>query len=369
MKRISIEIILINLVFGFIFLILIFLGSYLFEKILDLNFKSIFGLIYVFLVTIPLMRLRHILTDGYRLANTKNPVNNRNFSYKSSGITTIISLSLVLFVLGLLSFIYINANKVSDKMKESIVFSIMLCEPIDSSKEINLNQRSEFENYLSASKYFLNVDFINKEIAFRKLQKDMGEDFSSVLESNPLLDSYDAFVKAEFVSPNGLEEIENFINSFKGSNVVQDVFYQKNLVEKLNSNVKNVSLFLIIFFIIFFLISFALINNTIRLSIYSKRLLIRTMRLVGATNMFIQKPYLINSIYQGLYSSIISIFMLIGIVEMLKKQIPDFIQTNDFVQIAVIFGLILIFGVIISWISTFFAVRRYLSLNENELYK
>ena len=371
MKRVSFEIILINLVFSFIFLVLIFLGSYLFEKILELSFQSIFGLIYTVLITLPLIRLRNILTDGYRLANTKNPVTKKiTFSYKSSGITTIISLSLVLFVLGLLSFILINANKVSDKMKESIVFSIMLYESSDTaSKQINLNQRSEFENYLSSSKYFLDVNFIDKDIAFRKLQKDMGEDFSSVLESNPLLDSYDAFVKAEFVTPNGLEEIENFITTFKGSDVVQDIFYQKNLVEKLNSNVKNISLFLIIFCVIFFLISFALINNTIRLSIYSKRLLIRTMRLVGATNIFIQKPYLINSIYQGLYSSIISIFMLIGIVEMLKKQIPDFIQTNDFIQIAVIFGLILIFGVIISWISTFFAVRRYLSLNENELYK
>ena len=173
MKRISIEIILINLVFGFIFLILLFIGGYLFEKILDLNFQSIYGLIYVLLVTLPLMRLRNILTDGYRVANTKNSVNKKiNFSYKSSGITTVISLSLVLFVVGLLSFILINANKVSDKMKESIVFSIMLYESIDtSSKEININQRSEFENYLSGSKYFLDVNFLGPP--FSRRRRDM----------------------------------------------------------------------------------------------------------------------------------------------------------------------------------------------------
>ncbi|MGY8988402.1 MAG: cell division protein FtsX [Flavobacteriales bacterium] len=292
-----------------------------------------------------------------------------NKNGNSSSTSTIISLSLVLFVVGLLAFVLINANKVSDKMKESIVFSIMLYDSTDdTSEELIFNQRAEFNNYLDGSEYFLDVTFIDKEIAFANLQEDMGEDFSSVLGSNPLLDSYDAYVKAEFVSPNGLKEIEDFINTFKGSDVVQDIFYQRNLVEKLNSNVKNISLFLLAFCVVFFLISFALINNTIRLSIYSKRLLIRTMRLVGATNMFIQKPYLISSVYQGFFSSVVAIFMLIGSLEIIKKQIPELIQTNDFLEIAVIFGLILIFGIIISWISTFFAIRKYLNLNENKLF-
>jgi len=287
----------------------------------------------------------------------------------SSGTSTIISLSLVLFVVGLLAFLLINANKVSNKMKESIVFTIMLKNNSESViNEIEQNKREEFENYLENTPYFKKVKFKHKDSAFSELKKDLGEDFSSVLESNPLLDSYDAYVKAEFVSSKGLEEIEEFIHNYKGSSIVQDIFYQKNLVKKLNENVKKVSLFLLAFCVIFFLISFALINNTIRLAIYSKRLLIRTMRLVGATNFFIQKPYLLSSLYQGFYSSILAIFMLIVSLEVLRKQIPDFIQTNDFLEIGVIFGLLLIFGIIISWISTFFAVRRYLSLNENKLY-
>ena len=279
----------------------------------------------------------------------------------SSGISIIISLSLVLFVVGLLAFVLINANKVSNKMKESIQFTIMLQ---DNSDEI----KSEFESYLVNSTYFKKVIYTDKETAYENLKNDLGEDFSSVLDNNPLFDAYDAFVNAEFVSTEGLLEIEVFIHNFGGGNVVQDIFYQKNLVEKLNNNVKKISLFLLAFCVVFFLISFALINNTIRLAIYSKRLLIRTMRLVGATNMFIQKPYLISSLYQGFFSSVLAIFMLIGSVEMLRKQIPDFIQTNDFIEISFIFGLLLIFGIIISWISTFFAVRRYLNLNENELY-
>lgn len=296
----------------------------------------------------------------------------RKFTSKnnsSSGASIIISLSLVLFVVGLLAFVLINTNKVSNKMKESIVFTIMLKNNSDNvHNEIEYNKRSEFKNYLENTPFFKKVTFIHKDSAFSELKIDLGEDFSSVLESNPLLDSYDAYVKAKFVSSKGLEEIEEFIYNYKGSSVVQDIFYQKNLVEKLNENVKKVSLFLLAFCVIFFLISFALINNTIRLAIYSKRLLIRTMRLVGATNFFIQKPYLINSVYQGFFSSILAIFMLIASIEALRKQIPDFIQTNDFLEIGAIFGLLLVFGIIISWISTFFAVRRYLSLNENELY-
>ena len=286
----------------------------------------------------------------------------------SSGITTIISLSLVLFVVGLLSFILLNTDKVEDKMKESIVFTIMIHNEDGESSEIYQNKKIEFESFLKSSEYFKEVKFIDKETAFKNLQEDLGEDFSEILENNPLLNSYDAYVNAEFVNSKGLREIDDFISSYNGNDMVQNVFYQKDLIENLNENVNKISLFLLGFCLVFFLIAFALINNTIRLSIYSKRLLIRTMRLVGATNMFIQKPYLISGIYQGFISSVFSIFMLIASLEFIKKQLPDLIQTNEIEQLAKIFAIILIFGIIISWISTYFAVRRYLNMKENELY-
>ena len=286
----------------------------------------------------------------------------------SSGITTIISLSLVLFVVGLLSFILLNTDKVEDKMKESIVFTIMIHNEDGESYEIYQNKKMEFESFLKSSEYFKEVLFIDKETAFKNLQEDLGEDFSDILENNPLLNSYDAYVNAEFVNSKGLREIDDFISSYNGNDMVQNVFYQKDLIEKLNDNVKKISLFLLGFCLVFFLIAFALINNTIRLSIYSKRLLIRTMRLVGATNMFIQKPYLMSGIYQGFISSIISIFMIISSLEFIEKQLPDLIQTNEIEQLAKIFAIILIFGIIISWVSTYFAVRRYLNMKENELY-
>ena len=306
-----------------------------------------------------------------------------------SSISTIISLSLVLFVIGILALALINAKQFTDKIKEEgIVFTIMLHDSTDNaSEEMLSNQRKEFKNYLEGSGYFLDVKFIHKDIAYKELQKEVGEDLSSVLEVNPLRDSYDAHVKAKFVSSDGLKQIESFIEKFQrkvnendivlaisqsgetaDTLFVKDIFYQEKIVEEIDLKTSKASLFLLPFCAVFLLISFALINNAIRLSIYSKRLLIRTMRLVGATNIFIQKPYLISSIYQGFFSSIISIFMIIGSVEFLKEIIPELIQPNDFLEIAVIFGLILIFGIIISWISTFFAVRRYLNLNENELF-
>jgi cell division transport system permease protein len=280
-----------------------------------------------------------------------------------SSISSVISLSLVLFVIGILSLVLINAKQYTDKIKEEgILFSILLNDANDK------NHREKFKSYLDSSGYFLDIKFIDKETAYEEVQKEMGEDFSSVLDINPLPDSYDAHIKAEYIDTNGLKKIENFIEHYKGEDIVQNFFYQKTILEKIDSKTSKASLFLLPFCVVFLLISFALINNAIRLSIYSKRLSIRTMRLVGATNMFIQKPYLISSVYQGFFSSVIAIFMLIGSIEMLKEIFPKFLQPNDFIEIAVIFGLILIFGIIISWISTFFAVRRYLNLNENELF-
>ena len=300
---------------------------------------------------------------------------------QSTSIITIISLSLVLFMIGLLSFVLINAKKSSDKMKESIGFTIMLKdenieesenknEEIDNLLKKDSLKFTEFKNYLSNSVYFKSVDFIDKETATENHMEYLGEDFVMTLGYSPLLNSIDTKVKAEFVDSLGLIKIKNYINQYKGGNFVHEMTYgnMQGKIKQLNTNIKKISMFLLSFCFIFILISFTLINNTIRLEVYSKRLLIRTMRLVGATNIFIQKPYLLRSFYQGFYSSVVAIFIMIGSLEMLKNQIPDFIQTNDYQQIGIIFILILIFGVFISWISTFFAVRRYLNLNESELY-
>ena len=167
------------------------------------------------------------------------------------------------------------------------------------------------------------------------------------------------------VCPDSLQIITNELS--ENANVFE-VYYQKDLIDKLNSNVNRLSFFLLIFCVLLFFIAFALINNTIRLSVYSKRFLIRTMRLVGATNSFIQKPFLSKGIYQGIYSSLFAIFMLIGAIQLAQGDTANMLNIDDLKIIGIVFLLILASGLVISIFSTFFAVRKFIKLNENELY-
>lgn len=160
-----------------------------------------------------------------------------------SSISTIISLSLVLFVVGILALVLVNAKQISNQIKEEgILFTIMLNDSDDNTSEETLsNQRAEFENYLDGSDYFLDFKLIDKETAYNELQVDMGEGFSSVLDINPLPDSYDAHVKAEFLDTTGLKKIEDFIENYKGEGVVQSIFYQRNMVERIKKNTKLIN--------------------------------------------------------------------------------------------------------------------------------
>ena len=193
----------------------------------------------------------------------------------------------------------------------------------------------------------------------------MGEDFVSFLGYSPLLASVDVKLNASYSNTDSLALIKAELNDYS---VVHTIFYQENLIDKLNSNVNRLSFFLLSFCLLLFVIAFALINNTIRLSVYSKRFLIRTMRLVGATNSFIQKPFLVKGIYQGIYSSIFAIFMLIGSIQLIQSETASMLNITDLKIIGFIFILIFIFGFFLSWISTFFAVRKFIKQNESELY-
>ena len=280
-------------------------------------------------------------------------------SVLSSSASIVISLSLVLFVLGLLALIIINTQSLSNYIKENIGFTIM----IDSkTNEIDI---IKFQKEIDAAKFTKNTEFISKEKATANLKIDLGEDFVEFLGYRPLLASIDVKLNADYANNDSLTIIDSLLRQ---NNIVHDVFYQEDLVEKLNHNVNRISAFLLSFCLLLFIIAFVLINNTIRLSIYGKRFLIRTMRLVGATNSFIQKPFLLKGFYQGLYSSIFAIFMLIGSIQLIQKETKNMLNINDLKIIGIVFLLILIFGLFISWLSTFFAVRKYIKLNEHELY-
>jgi len=280
-------------------------------------------------------------------------------SLLSSSASVVISLSLVLFVVGLLGLVLINAQRLSNYVKENVGFTIMLKADITEIEII------KFQKELDAYAFVKSTIFVSKERATQDLQKDLGEDFVKFLGYSPLLASLDVKLNATYANTDSLNIIKNELN--KNSNV-HEVFYQKDLVDKLNKNINRLSVFLLTFCGLLFIIAFALINNTIRLSVYAKRFLIRTMRLVGATNNFIQKPFLIKGLYQGVYSSIFAIFMLIGSIQLVQGEAANILNITDLKIIGLVFIIIFFSGLFISWISTYFAVRKFIKQNESELY-
>lgn len=277
----------------------------------------------------------------------------------SSSTSVVISLSLVLFIIGVLTLILINTQKLTDYIKENIGFTIML------KNEISEIENIKFQKELENANFTKTIMFITKEQATKELKHELGEDFVDFLGYSPLLASIDVKLNAAYANPDSLKTITAKLNDHPA---VFEAYYQKDLVEKLNHNLYRLSFFLFVFCLLLFFIAFVLINNTIRLSVYSKRFLIRTMRLVGATNIFIQKPFLIKSIYQGLYSSIFAVFMLIGAIKLIQKDAINILNINELKIIGIVFILVFLSGLILSIFSTFFAVKKYIKLNENELY-
>jgi|TARA_B110000116_G_scaffold268291_1_gene282086 cell division transport system permease protein len=277
----------------------------------------------------------------------------------SSSISVIISLSLVLFVVGLLSLVLINAQRLSNYVKENVGFSIMIKENI---KEIEL---LEFNKILDAEKFTKQTKFVSKEEATNELEQELGEDFVNFLGFNPIMASIDVKLNSNYANNDSLKIISDELEK---NSIIHEIYYQKDLITKLNNNVKKLSIFLLSFSLILFFIAFALINNTIRLSVYSKRFIIRTMRLVGAKNNFIQRPFLISGLYQGMYSAIFAIFMLIGSIQLIQSETASILNINDLQTIGVVFIVLFCSGILLSGASTFFAVRKFIYLKENELY-
>ena len=278
---------------------------------------------------------------------------------KSSSTSIVISMSLVLFVLGILGFLLLNANRLSNHVKQNIGFSVMIKEGV---KDVDIMQ---LQKLIDSQAYSLETDWVSKEDAATELQEQLGEDFISFLGYNPLLESIDIKLKATYANPDSLLVLQEELTK---NDLIHEVFYQKDLVEKISENMRKMSIFLLSFCFLLFIISFTLINNTIRLSVYSKRFLIRTMKLVGATNKFIKGPFLSDSIYNGVYSSLVTICMLLAVFQLLQNDMPDFLNIQDLKSMGIIFASIFVAGILFTWLSTFFELRKYLIIKESEIY-
>jgi len=262
-------------------------------------------------------------------------------------------------MLGLLGMIILNTKKISDKVKENIGFQVILK---DNTKDVEV---ARIQKTLDASDYVKSTEFVNKEDAARQLQEGLGEDFISFLGYNPLLSSINVHLKAGYANNDSIAWIEK---DLLATQQVKEVIYQKSLVAMVNENVKKISLVILIFSGLLMFIALALINNTIRLSIYSKRFLIKTMQLVGATQGFIRRPFIFKGIQHGIYGALIAISLLIGLLYLAQKQLPELVELQDIEMLATLFGMVIVLGMIISSVSTALAVTKYLRLNSDDLY-
>lgn len=278
---------------------------------------------------------------------------------KSSYITSIISTSLVLFMLGILGMIILHAQKISNQVKENIGFSIYMKED---AKETDIIM---FQKFVDVKDFTKSTEYITKEKAAADLSKDLGEDFINFLGYNPLTAKIDVKLKADYANNDSLYRIEKDLMK---NPVVKEVYYQKSLVQVVNENIKRIGVFILSFSSLLLIIAIALINNVIKLSVYSKRFLIKTMQLVGATQSFIRRPFIIKGVLSGIYGALVSIVFLIGLLYLAQDNFPEIFNIQEIDLYLVVFAIVIVLGVIFSWISTFFAVRKYLNMKTDNLY-
>lgn len=277
----------------------------------------------------------------------------------SSYFSVVISISLVLFLLGLLGILVLNTKKVADHFKEQIALTIYLKE---TAKEVEINQ---LQNSLTLAEHTKSAVYVSKEAAAESLSVEIGEDFIDYLGDNPLQNSIDVYLNADFVTPDLMDEITNQILA-KG--FVDEVVYDKPLIALLNENVKKISLWVLIISGVFTFIAVLLINSSIRLSVYSKRFIIKTMQMVGATKSFIRKPFIWKSIKLGIVGIVMAWIGMGIVIYYLNQTFPELLLLDQPMVLGALFLVIFMLGVFITWLSTFFATQRFLNLRTDELY-
>ncbi len=278
---------------------------------------------------------------------------------KSSYISTVVSITLVLFVLGLLGLVILHTRHLSDHFRESITISLFLEEGASESQIQSL--RGDLDRMEAVNE----THYVSSDEAAEELMEELGEDFVDFLGYNPLSASISVSLKAAHANPDSLAVFEAGLQNYA---VISDIDYQQSLIHLVHDNVRRISIALLAFSVLLLIIAFALINNTIRLSVFSKRFLIKSMQLVGATQSFIRRPFIITGVIQGVVGAVITIILLTGAMYLAQHQIPELPFFPGIRELAVLFGGVLLLGIIISYISTFFAVRKYLNIKTDFLY-
>jgi cell division transport system permease protein len=278
---------------------------------------------------------------------------------RSSAISTVVGISLVLFMLGILTVLILNAQKLSNYVKENIQVQLFLNEDVKEADVMRMKKELDAEVFTKSTLY------VSKDEAAEQLSRELGEDFIEFLGYNPVQALIELRLQADYAQP---DSIEILVAQIENHPEVSEVVYSPNLIRQINENVNKIGLFLLGFSALLLLVAIALINNTIRLTIYSKRFTIRSMQLVGATGAFIQRPFILSGILQGLIASFIAILLILGVLYTIRTEIPEFFELNDLIMFVKLFGLVALLGIIISGLSTLFAVRRYLRADASKIY-
>lgn len=274
-------------------------------------------------------------------------------------ISTVISISLVLLLVGVAALLLVNARSVSDYFKENLQISVMM------KQEVEEDEAREYVSELDSLPFIRSTQFVSKEQGIAEMEEMLGEDFLNVFESSPIPVSVDVTLKAEYVSADSLAKVKAVIGK---SPLVDEVVYQQSLVEKLNTNLRKISLVLGVFIFLLLFISFVLINNTVRLNVFSKRFTIHTMRLVGATKSFIKGPFLVQAVFQGLFSALLATLMLLGILFFIRSEFSKLFEVFRLDLLMLVIGIVVVAGVVICTVCTSVVVGRLVTLSKDELY-
>lgn len=274
-------------------------------------------------------------------------------------LSSVTSISLVLLLVGIASMLLVNTKSVSDYFKENMQISVML------KPEVTDNQAEKYCKSIESEVYVRRAHLVSREEGRKEMEEMLGVGFLDVFEATPIPVSVDVTLKADYVSNDSLIVVKEALSQNK---IVDEVVYQQTLVDALNANLGKISAILAIFIALLLFISFVLINNTVRINVFANRFTIHTMKLVGATKSFIRRPYMIQSVFQGLFAGVISIIYLIIILFIIKNEIPQMLSIFTLDLLLIVIAIVIVSGVIICCTSTWFVVNRLVMLKKDELY-
>lgn len=274
-------------------------------------------------------------------------------------LSSIISISLILLLVGVASLLLVNTESVSNYFKENMKVSVLIKPDVEDAKA------ADFEKSIVGMPFVKGTEFISREQGEEEMKRMLGEDFLSVFETSPVPVSIDVTLKAEYVADDSLKVVRAIISS---NPIVDEVVYHKSLVDTLNDNLRKISLVLAVFIALLLFISFVLINNVIRLSFYDKRFTIHTMKLVGATRGFIRGPFLLRSAFLGIFSAIIAILMLVGLLYFVRSEFVQLFELFKLDMLLTVMGVVVASGLLICLLSTYFVVNKLISMRKDDLY-